>query len=235
MTFLYIFPHPDDESFGPAAAIHAQLAQGHDVHLLTLTKGGATKQRVRLNLSVEEMNEVRYQEMLEVEKTLQLSSMTVLDFPDGGLAELDPRKLEQAVAEQFRKHKPAVVVTYPVHGISGHADHLVTHAIVKRAFLTLRPEGYLKRLAFFTVPEFEGSEAEQGRPVLNKSKMDKIDCIMHLEDADTQAMKDALSCYKTYQSTIQEHDVVKRVGNRLHFEIYQEDFKPPLSDLSLRL
>jgi hypothetical protein len=36
------------------------------------------------NLTVEEMGEVRYKEMLTVEKTLHLSSMTVLDFPDGG-------------------------------------------------------------------------------------------------------------------------------------------------------
>ncbi len=53
MRFLYVFPHPDDESFGPAAAMHAQLRAGHDVYLLTLTRGGATKQRHKLNLSVE--------------------------------------------------------------------------------------------------------------------------------------------------------------------------------------
>ena len=55
MKLLYVFPHPDDESFGPAAAMHAQLRAGHDVYLLTLTRGGATKQRHKLDLSVEQM------------------------------------------------------------------------------------------------------------------------------------------------------------------------------------
>ncbi|PIT92498.1 MAG: hypothetical protein COU08_02200 [Candidatus Harrisonbacteria bacterium CG10_big_fil_rev_8_21_14_0_10_42_17] len=38
--FLYIFPHPDDESFGPAQAIAKHIEEGDEVHLLTLTKGG---------------------------------------------------------------------------------------------------------------------------------------------------------------------------------------------------
>ncbi|EGL81366.1 LmbE family protein [Caldalkalibacillus thermarum TA2.A1] len=37
MNILYIFPHPDDESFGPAAVMHQQIKAGHRVYLLTLT------------------------------------------------------------------------------------------------------------------------------------------------------------------------------------------------------
>lgn len=33
MKALYIFPHPDDESFGPAPAISAQLRRGFEVYL----------------------------------------------------------------------------------------------------------------------------------------------------------------------------------------------------------
>jgi len=68
MRILYIFPHPDDESFGPAAVIHSQIKNGHEVYLLTLTKGGATQQRHNLGLTVAEIGEVRYREMLAVEK-----------------------------------------------------------------------------------------------------------------------------------------------------------------------
>jgi LmbE family N-acetylglucosaminyl deacetylase len=37
MKILYIFPPPDDESFGPAPAIAAQIRNGNKVYLLTLT------------------------------------------------------------------------------------------------------------------------------------------------------------------------------------------------------
>jgi len=235
MKILYIFPHPDDESFGPAAAMHAQLARGHEVYLLTLTRGGATRQRFRLGLSVGQMGEVRYREMLQVEKTLGLTGMTVLDFPDSGLKELDPRELERAVEEEIRRIRPQVVVTYPVHGISGFHDHLVTHAVVKRVYLDMRERGagYLKRLAFYTIPDDGGPFLdESGRFRLRHSGEELIDVVMPLAPEDTEAMKRALACYETYQSTIAATRVVERVGDRLYFEIFGEDHKPPLADIT---
>ena len=151
MKLLYVFPHPDDESFGPAAAMHAQLRAGHDVYLLTLTRGGATKQRHKLGLSVEQMGEVRHEEMRAVEKTLGLTGMTVLNLPDSGLKEMDPRDIERVVTEHVQAVRPHVLVSYPVHGISGFHDHLVMHAVIKNVYLNLKDRGvdYLHRLAFF--------------------------------------------------------------------------------------
>lgn len=131
-----------------------QRRQGHAVHLLTLTRGEATRQRHHYGYDKSEMGQVRLEEMQGVARVLGLSSLEVLNFPDGGLAELDPRVLEAVVARAVKRHRPDVVVTYPVHGISGHPDHLVTHAIVKRVCCVLRERMALpRRLAFFTLPE----------------------------------------------------------------------------------
>ena len=118
MKILYIFPHPDDESFGPARAMSKQRRQGHEVYLLSLTKGGATKQRFKFGYSIEEMGEIRYKEMQEVARVLDLSGMTVLDLPDSGLKEMDPRDIEKVIIEEIERIQPQVVVTYAVHGIS---------------------------------------------------------------------------------------------------------------------
>ncbi len=59
-----------------------QLRQGHEVFLLTLTRGGATKQRFKYNYTIEEMGSVRFGEMQRVNEVLGLSGMTVLDLPD---------------------------------------------------------------------------------------------------------------------------------------------------------
>ena len=85
MRILYIFPHPDDESFGPARAMAAQKRQGHDVYLLTLTRGEATKVRHKFGWTLEQMGEVRYREMMDVRTTLDLTDIRVLNLPDGGL------------------------------------------------------------------------------------------------------------------------------------------------------
>lgn len=233
MKLLYIFSHPDDESFGPAAGIHQQLRSGHEVYLLTLSKGGATKERHKLNLGVEEMGEVRYKEMLCVEKTLGLSGMKVLDFPDGGMAELDPRELEKAIAAYIEEIKPAVVITYAIHGISGHRDHLATHATVKRAFVELRANGadYLKRLAFFTLHKEKNAGAME-RLKLNGTEDSLIACVLKLTDEDKNALIEALKCYTTYQDVIAHHGVANTIKKELFFEIFGEAHAQKLSDLT---
>ena len=232
MKILYIFPHPDDESFGPAIAISNQVRKGYEVYLLTLTMGGATKQRHKYGYSVEEMGKIRYKEMKEVAKVLKLKEMTVLDLPDSGLKELDPRDIEDIVKEYIEKLKPQVVVTYPVHGISGFHDHLVCHGIVKRAFLELVDKGatYLKRLAFFTLAEPK-SESVKGIHKLSHSTDKEIDCVIKVDNEDVKAMQEALSCYKTYADTIRDSRVTEIVGREANFEIFQENYSPPLEDL----
>lgn len=233
MKILYVFPHPDDESFGPAGAIHAQMKQGHEVYLLTLTKGGATRQRFKLNLSIEEMGEVRYKEMKMVEKVLSLSGMEVLDLPDSSLKELDPRLIENILEEHIKKIKPDVLVSYPVHGISGFHDHLVMHAIAKRVYLEMKDAGadYLKRLAFFTLPDDDKPSMMAGQFRLKKSERELIDCIINLETDDREALIKCLSCYETYQETIEKTGVIEEIGHTCFFELFNEDFDPPLNDL----
>lgn len=227
---LYVFPHPDDESFGPAPVMARQRREGHAVHLLTLTKGEATTQRERLGFSKEKMGRVRREEMQGVAEALGLASLQVLDFADGGLGELDPRVLEGAVAARIREVQPAVVVTYAAHGVSGHRDHLVSHAVVKRAFCQLRADGadFLRRLAFFTLPE----EDATGRPAhLTGSPAALIDCVVDFAGEDRARAEDALACYETYRSVIEAHRPLDSVAGGVRFELFQEAFSPPLADL----
>ena len=238
MKILYIFPHPDDESFGPAGAINQQVADGNEVYLLTLTKGGATQIRHKLNLTIEEMGNVRYKEMLKVEKVLRLSGFRILDFPDSGLKELDPRILEKEIKKKIEEIKPNIIITYPVHGGSGFHDHLVTYSVVKRVFLDLKDNGaaHLKRLAFFTMPDSgEPSFHENGWPRLKLSEKELIDVITFLNKEDISAMHEALMCYETYQEMVQKTGVIEKIGNKVHFEIAFEDHVPPLKKVTEKI
>ncbi|PSQ78367.1 MAG: PIG-L family deacetylase [Bacteroidetes bacterium QH_8_67_23] len=230
-SIFYVFPHPDDESFGPAPVLAGQEREGHDVHLLTLTRGEATTQRERLGLSKDEMGGVRRDEMQEVARVLGLASLSVLDFADGGLEELDPRVLEGAVAAHVRERKPDVVVTYAAHGVSGHRDHLVSHAVVKRVFCQLRAEesaGPLRRLAFFTLPE----EGDGDRPAhLSSSPSALIDCRVRFSDEDRTRAEQALAAYETYRPVIEKHQPLDHVADGVCFELFQEAFAPPLGCL----
>lgn len=235
---LYIFPHPDDESFGPSTVMHQQLKEGHEVYLLTLTKGEATKQRFKLGIDKKEMGEIRYQEMLKVEKTLGLTKMEVLDMPDSLMKEMDPREIEKVVEEKVREINPHIVVTYPVHGISGFHDHIVMHAVTKRVFMELKDEKNLnwKRLAFMTLPnKTEKPFMEDGGFRMKHTEEELIDCITELSDDDIYMMKQTLSCYDTYKDIIEESGVVDKIGDKMYFEFYMEDFNPPLSKVTEKM
>jgi N-acetylglucosamine malate deacetylase 2 len=227
---LYVFPHPDDESFGPAPAIASQLRSGHEVFLLTLTRGGATKQRDRLGVTVAEMGEIRLKEMRCVERSLALTGMRVLDMPDGGLQDLDPMEIEAGIRDYVQNIHPDVLVTYAVHGISGHPDHLVCHAAVKRVFCDLRNSADApRRLAFFTL-------AKDGRPErpahLQGSPVTRIRVHVPVSDSDLEAGHRALACYETYKVVVEEHRPMDEVKEGVYFELFQEVHDRRLNDLT---
>ncbi len=234
MKILFIFPHPDDESFGPAPAIAFHIRNGDEVFLLTLTKGEATKQRYRLGVDKKKMGEIRFREMQCVEKILKLTEMRVLDLPDSGLKELNPVEIENIVEDHIHDIKPDVVVTYAVHGISGFFDHLVSHAVVKRVFCKLKMEGsgYPKRLAFFTR---KGEPSNDGKFRLEASPDEDIDCIIHCNREDMKKFEKALDCYETYQEVIEQSKVKEKVGAEVPFEIFGEEHDPPLGSLTERI
>jgi len=238
MKTLYIFPHPDDESFGPAPVIYRQIQNKEEVHLLTLTKGGATKMRFKYNLSVDEMGEIRFKEMLKVEKVLGLTSMTVCDYPDGEIAHFDPKEFEVLIKKHIDKIKPNIIVTYPIHGISGHHDHLACHAIVKRLFCELKEKpqySYLKRLAFLTLPTPNEEESKGGNADVRTTKKQYIDCIVNLNEEEVSKLKEALSCYESFAEVIKETNVIEHLGNKIHFEFFNEDYTKPVEDLNYGL
>ena len=229
MKILYVFPHPDDESFGPARAIAAQVRAGHEVSLFTLTKGGATRERYKFGYSIDQMGEVRLRGMQQVSRVLGLSDLTVLDFPDSGLKDLDPRVLETAVSNHVASILLDIVVTYPVHGISGFHDHLVAHAVVKRVYIQMRDEAgsSLKRLAFFTLtPEQAGDGS--GQHTLSSSSIDEIDCLMTVEEEDMEAFRQALDCYVTYRDMVEKTGIKYSLDRTVAFEFFQESFDPPV-------
>ena len=229
MRILYIFPHPDDESFGPARAMAAQRRQEHDVYLLTLTRGEATKVRHKFGWSLEQMGQARFRELVNVGRTLDLTDLRVLELPDGRLKELDPWTIEQLVRDEILRVEPHVVVTFPVHGISGFHDHIVTHFAVTRVFLGMRGPNHpwLQRLAFFTV----ASAPARFPWHVNVTAPAEIDCVFQVTDADMDGFHKALDCYVTYADVIAQTNIHQVFDTEVHFEFFREDHKPPVKDL----
>ena len=191
--------------------------------------------RHQMNLSVEEMGEVRKKEMERVAQVLNLSNMVVLDLPDSGLPEMTPQDLEEVIEQHIEMVRPEVVVTYSVFGISGFPDHLVTHAVVKRAYCQMREHGaeYLQRLAMYTVTQenAEQTNSRTERVNIRGSKPEQIDAVVEVAEEDYKKHLEALDCYESYQSVIEDIGIKKAIGRKFHFEFFQEDCSPPVEAL----
>ena len=72
----------------------------------------------------------------------------------------------------------------------------------------------------------------QGVLVLKNSDVSLIDCEVFLNDQDKEALRHALSCYETYRETIEKSGIVNMIGDKVYFEIFDEDHKPMLADLT---
>lgn len=231
MRFLYVFPHPDDEAFGPSISMSQQIRQGHEVALLTLTKGGATKERHRFGYSIEEMGSIRHRELQASANVIGISRLQVCNYPDGGLKAIDPRVLETEVYQMITDWQPQILISYAVHGISGHPDHLVCHAVTKQAFFTYKEmNSSLRRLAFYTSPP-----PVPGRKKRFYSTNEEIDCMLVADEEDRQIFNSALNCYSTYQERIKRSGIRRAKQKKIHFEIAGESFDPWLDDLSKAL
>lgn len=205
--------------------------KGHEVGLLTLTRGEATRQRHRLGINKEEMGRIRYNEMLQMQKALRIHRMDVWNYPDSGLKNLDPRSLEKDILNYIKQYDPHVIVTYPVHGISGFYDHLVCHAVVKRAFVEWKDQtGHPVRLAFFGPEEQKITGKETWIP-LKGLQAEEIDCTVTVDQVDIEANKHALDCYETYQSTIETSGIKNMLEPEIHFTFFGENHNPRLNNL----
>lgn len=116
---LVVVAHPDDESFGLGGVIAALTGSGCAVHVLCLTKGEASTLG-----SAPDLAAVRERELDVAAARLGVSGTTLLDLPDGRLAELADGELRGQVAAVAAAQLPdGLLVFDPEGGVSGHPDH----------------------------------------------------------------------------------------------------------------
>jgi LmbE family N-acetylglucosaminyl deacetylase len=105
-SVLAVVAHPDDESFGLGAVIDALAAAGAAVHILCYTHGEAST----LNETRADLRRAREQELTQAGAELGAASVTLLDYPDGRLAEIAPDELAAHAAAAAARGKAAVHV-----------------------------------------------------------------------------------------------------------------------------
>ena len=128
---LACFAHPDDAEIAAGGTLAKWSSEGRAVHLLVLTNGdrGANDP----GRDRDELAATRAAEQEEAARVLGLSSIRVLETPDGELENVPP--VRAAVVRMIREVRPEVLVSCdPTTWFLGnryinHADHRAAGAI----------------------------------------------------------------------------------------------------------
>ena len=90
---------------------------------------------------------------------------------------------------------------------------------------------FLGGLSGYTAPQLGAIAIREVVKRAGISKPEEIDCIITVDNEDLEAAYKALDCYETYRDTITAAGIRNNLAKECYFEIYQENFKPPLDDL----
>ena len=113
---LVVIAHPDDESFGLGGVLARLATEGARLRVLCFTRGEASTLGAAADLAV-----ARPQELADAAEVLSVTEVSLLDYPDGSLAEIPGGELERVV-DAHLGDVDAVVVFEP-HGVTGHPDN----------------------------------------------------------------------------------------------------------------
>jgi LmbE family N-acetylglucosaminyl deacetylase len=137
---LAVFAHPDDEAFRCGGTLALLAQRGVQVHLLTFTRGQAGSCGQPPICTPEELGTVRTAELQCSCQALGLPPAQVLDYQDGGLAEVNQAAGVAIIAAYIKALHPQVLLTWPLHGLSGHADHAAVSRWTLAAYEQARNE-----------------------------------------------------------------------------------------------
>jgi LmbE family N-acetylglucosaminyl deacetylase len=141
MNILAFFAHPDDETMLAGGILALLASQGAQVHYLSATRGEGGEVGDPPLCSIEELGQIREDEMACAVAALGGSSLDFLGYADprvGPNDELyayseDLGRVARQVATKIRQVNAQAVFTHGANGEYGHPAHVLTHRAALKA------------------------------------------------------------------------------------------------------
>lgn len=127
LTLMAVFAHPDDEAFGTGGTLSRYADEGHDVYLVTATRGEAGEIAEPDLATSADLPFVREQELRCACEAYGIHPPRFLGYADGLLPIVHQGQAVGKVVRLVRQLKPDAVITFGPDGIYGHYDHIAVH------------------------------------------------------------------------------------------------------------
>ena len=121
---LFIYAHPDDETFGAAGTICLLRSKGWRVVLACATLGQQGKRGDPPVCEAGEIAAVRERELAEAARILDISEVHLLGYEDQALADAPRDEIRRKLVAIVRAVRPDTVFTFDPNGFNAHPDHV---------------------------------------------------------------------------------------------------------------
>ncbi|WP_406699021.1 PIG-L deacetylase family protein [Singulisphaera sp. Ch08] len=152
---LVIAPHPDDEVLGAGGVMARFAAEGADVFVAVVTKGGPP-------LFTEDFVEQARREAKEAHQILGVKETRFLDLPAAGLDSIPHRTVNAALVDVVKEFEPDLLFI-PFNG-DIHLDHQL---IFLSSLVAVRPGSTLRKIGIYAYETL--SETNWNAPYITPS------------------------------------------------------------------
>lgn len=182
-SVLVVVAHPDDESFGLGAVIDRFVESGAIVGVLCFTHGEAST----LHGVAGDLRTLRASELGAAARVLGISSVRLLDYPDGGLSGIALDELAGNVTAMAAELGTEGLLVFDSSGVTGHPDHVQATSVALLAGERLGlgvlawtlPTAVASQLADELGAGFTGhdpAEVDLVLPVLRDRQLEAVTC-----------------------------------------------------------
>ena len=144
---MVVTAHPDDESLGFGGVLARYASEGVETALVTATRGQGGRYFGHAPGSGEHpgrdgLGRIRERELRAAADVLGISSVTVLDYQDQHVDDVDAREGVAAIVAEIRRLRPDVLLTFAPDGAYGHPDHIAVSQMATAAAVASADRGY---------------------------------------------------------------------------------------------
>ncbi|MEO7296637.1 MAG: PIG-L family deacetylase [Candidatus Limnocylindria bacterium] len=208
-----VLAHPDDESFGCAGALALAHDSGATTRLLVVTRGEAGSSDGTSDPSVGDQREA---ELICAARAIGLDEVSLLDgYADGGVADQPFDRLVDEIAAWLADRRPAAVITFGPHGVTGHPDHIVVGSATRWAVERLADTGTAPNAVYVISPIFDPSGSRYDLSPEEQAATHRIE-ITHVAGRKVEA----LGCHAS-QADVTEELVALRAAVEIGAPIYE--------------
>ncbi|HET9952837.1 MAG TPA: PIG-L family deacetylase [Candidatus Eisenbacteria bacterium] len=159
LRLLAVLAHPDDESLGFGGVLAKYAAEGVETAVVTATRGDAGRYRgVKEGEGPEHpgreaLARIREGELRAAAALLGVRHLALLGYPDGALDRVDAVEATGRIADEIRRLRPHVVVSFGPDGAYGHPDHIAVSQLAGAAIVAAASTHAVSKFYSMAMPE----------------------------------------------------------------------------------